>query len=57
MLDFVVGVRSCGISMIRNWNFGNLLVFLRNDRLMMDFLGIDSGSGGMISTVVTINIA
>ena len=57
MLDFVVGVRSCGISMIRNWNFGSLLVFLGNDRLMMDFLGIDSGSGGMISTVVTINIA
>ena len=49
MLDFVVGVRSCGISMIRNWNLGNLLFFLGNDRLMMDFLGIDSGSGWVIT--------
>ena len=60
MLDLVVGVRSCGIYMIRQASMSlNLLFFLRLgiDRLVMYFLGIDSGSGGMISTVVTINIA
>ena len=57
MLDFVVGVRSKGICMV--WHSRNFLMMhlLGNDRLVMDFLGIDSGSGVRKGTVVTIGIA
>lgn len=57
MLDFVVGVRSMGICMV--WHSRNFLMMhlLGNDRLVMDFLGIHSGSGVRKGTVVTIGIA
>ena len=56
VLDFVVGMRSCRISMV--WHCRNLSLFnfLGTDRLVMDFLGIDMGSGVM-SWIVTPGIA
>ena len=56
VLNFVVGMRSCGISMV--WHCRNLFLFnfLGTDRLVMDFFGIDMGSGVM-SWIVTPGIA
>ena len=56
MFDFMMSMRSLRISMV--WNGGNLLLlyFLGTDRLVVDFLGIDMGSGVM-SGIVTPGIA
>ena len=56
VLDFVVGVRSCGISMV--WYSCHLPLFrsFGTDGLVMNLLGIDMG-GGVMSGIVTPGIA
>ena len=56
VLNFVVGMRSCGVSMV--WHSRNLLLLnlFGTDWLMMDLLGIDMSSG-MVSGIMTPGIA
>ena len=56
MLDFVVGVRSCVVCVVRLGRDNLMMHLLRKDRLVMDFLGIDSAVMRGNVAMVTISI-